>query len=127
MTSARVTGTNVPVGRYSSKCLRRQYPETQLQDRYRKRATLRLRKRESTMLCMKVSALSLLAIAVFSVHVIVTPALSQTTPVSSAKSVRILGRLVLPEGRPVSFGVQLSRSDECRVRKREGAEGRTQH
>jgi hypothetical protein len=69
------------------------------------------------MLCMKVSALSLLAIAIFSVLVIVTPALSQTTPVFSAKSVRISGRLVFPEGRPVSFGVQLSRSDDHRVEK----------
>jgi hypothetical protein len=57
------------------------------------------------------------AIGIISAALMITPALAQTTPVSPAKSVRISGRLVSPDGRPVSFGVQLSRSDDHRIEK----------
>lgn len=103
----------------------KRYAETRFKIAYRKWAALRLRRRGTTMLCMRVSAVLLLAITTISVDVIVTPALSQITPVSPAKSVRISGRLVFPDGRPVSFGVQLSRSDDHRIEKTAsaGAEG----
>lgn len=69
------------------------------------------------MLCMRLSALLLFAITFVSVTVTITPVLSQTSPVSPSPSVRISGRLVSPDGRPVSFGVQLSRSDDHRIEK----------
>jgi hypothetical protein len=62
---------------------------------------------------MKVSALLLLPFAIISVDVMVTAA--QITPVSPGKSVRISGRLVFPGAGPVSFGVQLSKSDDRRI------------
>jgi hypothetical protein len=47
----------------------------------------------------------------------VAPGLAQNTVISTEKSVRISGRLVFPDGTPVSFGVQLSRRDDYRIDK----------
>jgi hypothetical protein len=69
------------------------------------------------MLSMTVSSLQLLAITIIFVNVTFTPALSQIAPVAPAKSVRISGRVIFPDGRPVSFGVQLSRSDDHLIEK----------
>ena len=71
------------------------------------------------MLCMRLSPLVLLAVTIIFVSVMIRPALSQTGPVSA---VRISGRLVSPDGRPVSFSVQLSRSDDHRIEKTASAE-----
>src|SRR5437879_2260326 len=76
-------------------------------------------KRGSTMLCMRLSPPVLLAVTIIFVSVMIRPALSQTGPVSA---VRISGRLVSPDGRPVSFSVQLSRSDDHRIEKTASAE-----
>ena len=60
------------------------------------------------MLCMRLPAI--LPFAIATIFVAVSP-----PPVSPAQTVRISGRLVSPDGRPVSFGVQLSRSDDQRI------------
>lgn len=63
------------------------------------------------MLCMSFPALLLVAIAITSAVVTVKPAHSQITPISPARSVRIFGRIVLPDGKPVDTGVELFRID----------------
>lgn len=66
------------------------------------------------MVCMKLSPPVLLAVTIIFMSIMITPALSQTGPVLT---VRISGRLVSSDGRPISFGVQLSRSDDDRIEK----------
>jgi hypothetical protein len=66
---------------------------------------------------MRLLTLLLFAMAVGSVAEISAPALSQSTPEAPTKSVRISGRLVFPDGRPISFGVQLSKIDDHRIEK----------
>lgn len=52
------------------------------------------------------------AIVAFCAAVLVGMALAQTTPDEATKTVRISGRLVYPDGSPVSFGVRLERLDQ---------------